>query len=354
MIVGARGTLGEALVRACIARALPHRCLGRESLDIADRRSVRTVLAERKPWAVINAAGCVDVDLAERDSTRCWRDNRDGPEILAKLCAEHGIALVTFSRDLVVDGGKDLPYLKGDRVAPLNVYGQSKAAAERSVLARHPQSLGIRTSAFFGPWDRYNFAVRTLASLRAGYPWPRSRACSVSPTYLPDLVYHALDLLIDGESGIWHLANRGSTTWFDFAREIIAAAWGMDRAPLVQAVSPAEAGCVAPRSVNSALASERGDLDARFDGALGRFVEDAAHHWLCAEGAARLHLMDRSGRRIKRSGVRQLASELVLADGISLGKGRCNTSVNFTWIAGVEVTAGDTRSADSHVAGWPK
>jgi dTDP-4-dehydrorhamnose reductase len=271
LIVGARGTLGQALARACIARALPHRCLGRDVLDIADSRSVSRVLAELRPWAVVNAAGCVDVDLAERDATRCWRDNRDGPELLAKTCAEHGIPMVTFSSDLVFDGDKPRPYLEDDPVAPLNVYGRSKAAAERAVLACHPRALVIRTSAFFGPWDRWNFAVRTLAGLQAGVNVAAVDGVLVSPTYVPDLVYHALDLLIDGESGIWHLANRGCTTWYDFAGEI-AAAWGMDRA-LVRAVSPAEAGWVAPRPVNSALSSARGDLMPAFDCAVGRFID---------------------------------------------------------------------------------
>lgn len=271
LIVGARGTLGQAIVRGCVARGLSYQCPGRESLDIADSKSVSAVLAGVKPWAVINAAGCVDLELAEKDATRCWRDNHDGPGILATLCADHGIPLVTFSSDLVFDGDKGVPYLEGDRVAPLSVYGQSKAAAEQIVLARHPQSLVIRTSAFFGPWDRYNFATRTLASLQAGADVFAVDGVLVSPTYLPDLVYHALDLLIDGESGIWHLANRGSTTWFEFAGEI-AAAWGGNR-DLVQAVSPAEAGWIAPRPVNSALASERCDLMPGLDYAVDRFVD---------------------------------------------------------------------------------
>jgi dTDP-4-dehydrorhamnose reductase len=271
IIIGARGTLGQALARACVIRALPHHLLGRETLDIADSSVVSRVLAELRPWAVINAAGCVDVDLAERDTARCWRDNCTGPEKLADACADMGIPLVTFSSDLVFDGGKSDPYLETDPVGPLNVYGHSKAAAESAVLSRHAGSLIVRTSAFFGPSDRYNFATQTLVRLKAGEEVAAVVGFAISPTYVPDLVDHTLDLLIDGESGIWHLANRGSISWYEFAREL-ASAWGLDHG-LIRAAAPAEAGWIALRPANSTLESGRGSIMPRFESALGRFVD---------------------------------------------------------------------------------
>ncbi|HZX31369.1 MAG TPA: family 1 glycosylhydrolase [Rhodocyclaceae bacterium] len=271
VIVGARGTLGQALARACVIRALPHHLLGRETVDIADPHLVARVLAELRPWAVINAAGCVNVDLAEKETERCWRDNCTGPRTLAAACAEVGIPMVTFSSDLVFDGGKDGPYLESDEVAPLNVYGHSKAAAEAAVLGRHRDALVIRTSAFFGPWDRYNFAVHTLARLKAGEEVPAVEGFAVSPTYVPDLVDHTLDLLIDGEAGVWHLANRGGITWHDFARAL-AEAWKLDHG-LILPATPAEAGWIAARPANSVLASGRGDIMPGFDSAFARFVD---------------------------------------------------------------------------------
>jgi dTDP-4-dehydrorhamnose reductase len=271
LIVGGRGTLGQAMARACVARALPHHLLGRETLDIADPLAVFRVLTRLRPWAVINAAGCVDVDLAERESARCWRDNCTGPEKLADACAKMGIPWVTFSSDLVFDGDKIGPYLEIDPVAPLNVYGQSKAKAEQSVLARHPDTLIIRTSAFFGPWDRYNFAMQTLARLQAGHEVAAVDEVALSPTYVPDLVYHTLDLLIDGETGIWHLVNPGRLSWYEFAREL-AGVWRMDPRQ-IRPAAPAEAGWIALRPANSTLESRRGSLMPGFDSALGRFVE---------------------------------------------------------------------------------
>ena len=271
VIIGAHGTLGQALARACVMRALPHRLLGRDTLDIADHQVVASVLAELQPWAVINAAGCVDVDLAEREAARCWRDNCTGPETLSQACAERGIPLVTFSSDLVFDGGKSGAYVEADPVAPLNVYGHSKAAAEQAVLSRHADSLIVRTSAFFGPWDAHNFATRTLHRLKAGEEVGAVAGVAVSPTYVPDLVDHTLDLLIDGETGIWHLANRGGISWFEFAREL-AGACGMD-AGLIRAVVPAEAGWIAARPANSTLESSRGSSMPGFESAFGRFMD---------------------------------------------------------------------------------
>jgi len=76
----------------------------------------------------------------------------------------------------------------------------------------------VRTSAFFGPWDRYNFVWSVLSRLHRGERVSASAREIVSPTYVPDLVHGTLDLLLDGEHGLWHLANPGEISWFDLAR----------------------------------------------------------------------------------------------------------------------------------------
>src|SRR3546814_6609067 len=107
---------------------------------------------------------------------------------------------MTFSSDLVFDG-REGPYCETDRVNPTSVYGRSKAEAEYRVLAAGNKHLLIRTAAFFGAWDSYNFAWSTLNHLAGGRT---VRACPnsmVSPTFVPDLCHAALDLLLDGETG---------------------------------------------------------------------------------------------------------------------------------------------------------
>ena len=272
VIMGARGTLGQALARACRARGIHHVLLHREHVDIASPRSVRDALELLRPWAVVNAAGYVKVDQAEHDRAACFRANAVGAEVLARACASFALPLVTFSSDLVFDGNSDRPYVEDDRVGPLNVYGASKAAAEQRVLAAHDGALIIRTSAFFGPWDRYNFVTLALRRMLRGEPVRVADDQMVSPTYVPDLARLSLDLLIDGERGVWHLANAGAVSWAELAGQVAR----MARVPahLVQPAPSSMLGLKARRPKYSALGSGRGSLMPSLHGALERYLAD--------------------------------------------------------------------------------
>jgi dTDP-4-dehydrorhamnose reductase len=272
LIAGATGTLGAAFARVCRQRGLEHRLLRRRDMDIADPASVEAALAAFKPWAVVNAAGYVRVDDAEGDADRCRRENADGPAVLAAACVRAGTPLLTFSSDLVFDGARRDPYHESHPVAPLNVYGRTKAEAERRVLEAMPAALVVRTSAFFGPWDEYNFVTAALRALAGGRPVVAAADAVVSPTYVPDLVHASLDLLIDGAAGVWHLANRGATTWAELARGA-AARVALD-AGAVREQPLGALGLCAPRPLYSALATERGAALPPLDDALDRFVHE--------------------------------------------------------------------------------
>jgi dTDP-4-dehydrorhamnose reductase len=258
IITGATGTLGQAFARICERRGLAYYLLTRQDMDIAEQRSVEETLDDLQPWAVINAAGYVRVDDAEKEPDQCWRENVTGPANLGRACAERGIALVSFSSDLVFDGRKGDFYTESDAVSPLNVYGRSKAEAEDILMTRSPASLIIRTSAFFGPWDKANFVHAVLESLRKNLPFTAAANLTISPTYVPELVDTTLDLLIDNETGIWHVANSGSTTWAEFAR-LVATRAGY--APSLIKARPSHAmGLTAMRPSFSGLASERSNI----------------------------------------------------------------------------------------------
>jgi dTDP-4-dehydrorhamnose reductase len=240
-------------------------------MDIADPASVEQALERFKPWAMINACGYVRVDDAEHDAERCFRENTLGPAILAEACARHGVHLTTFSSDLVFDGSQDRPYVETDAVAPLNVYGKSKAEAEVSVLDKHPGSLVVRTSSFFGPWDKYNFVTQALDAFESGAPFTAASDITVSPTYVPDLVHACLDLAIDRESGVWHLTNGHAVTWADLALRAAERA-GVDPSRL-EARPCSTLDYAAPRPRYSAMHSERAILLPPLDDALDRYLE---------------------------------------------------------------------------------
>ncbi|QSJ19259.1 sugar nucleotide-binding protein [Nostoc sp. UHCC 0702] len=275
VIVGARGTLGQAFARLCEVRGITYRLLTRQEMDITNPASVNAVLAELQPWAVVNAAGYVRVDDAEREPHICLKINTEGAAILAAACAQHHAALLTFSSDLVFNGGVTNPYVETDHAAPLNVYGCSKVLAEKLVLQAYPASLVIRTSAFFGPWDEYNFVTIALRELSAGKTFVAAVDAAVSPTYVPDLVHTSLDLLIDGESGLWHLANKSASegiTWADLAR-VAAKQAGVSVSNLIT-LPMQEIGLVAKRPTYSVLGSDRGELMPCLDSAISRYFDE--------------------------------------------------------------------------------
>jgi dTDP-4-dehydrorhamnose reductase len=270
LITGATGTLGQAFARICEKRGLAYQLLSRAQLDIVDEVSITSALNQYEPWALINAAGYVRVDDAETNAAECRRENVTGPAGLARACAGRGLPLVTFSSDLVFDGKKAEPYVESDAPSPLNIYGKSKADAEERVLEEFPGALVIRTSAFFGPWDPYNFVYDVINRFANGLPVSAADDISISPTYVPDLVNAALDLLIDGEHGIWHLANRGIVTWAGFAC-LIAKMVGHDSGQ-IQSRPSSSLGFTALRPAFTPLASERGSFMPCLEDSLDRFL----------------------------------------------------------------------------------
>ena len=266
-VTGATGTLGQAFARLCGDRGLDYDLLTRAEMDITSAASIEAALARHRPWAVVNAAGYVRVNQAEQEAARCFRENAIGAELLARACARLGIPYMTFSSDLVFDGSLGRAYVESDLVCPTSIYGSSKAAAERMVAEAWPEALVIRTSAFFGPWDKYSFVHGVMQDLTAGRKVEASSQVLVSPTYVPDLVHGALDLLIDGASGVWHLANQGLVSWHELALQVARAA-RLDASPLVS--TDQGGACV------TGLTSERGLLLPPLGEAIERYVWDTA------------------------------------------------------------------------------
>ena len=270
LISGGGGNLARAFSRACTARGIPHRLLLSSELDITRSHSISSALDEFHPWGVVNCAGYVWVDDAELETERCRLENSKGPALLAAECARRNVPMLTFSSDLVFDGTKAAPYVESDSVSPLSVYGRSKAEAEEHVLRCGPTALVIRSSTFFSAFDDRNFVTLALRTIATGKRFRAAADYLFSPTYVPDLVNAALDLLIDGEHGIWHLANVGATSWAGLAQRAACAA-GLDE-NLVQPVTLDELALPAPRPSFSVLASEKAWIMPSLDSAIERYA----------------------------------------------------------------------------------
>jgi dTDP-4-dehydrorhamnose reductase len=272
LIIGKNGTLGRAFSRICYDRSIPYLLLGREECDITDTQTINAVINIYKPWAVVNAAGYVRVDDAETEAEKCFNENAIGAKNIAEACLQHNVKFLSFSSDLVFDGQKNKPYVESDFVHPLNVYGKSKAQSEEMVLQCNPYSLIIRTAAFFGPWDEYNFPHYVIDNLSKQQQITVANDLHISPTYVPDLVNASLDLLIDDENGIWHLANKGDITWSDLAYET-AKRWKLNNM-FINSMPAKEISLQAQRPAYSVLRSEKGILLPSLENALQRFLNE--------------------------------------------------------------------------------
>ena len=277
LIVGGTGTLGSELTRACEVRGLRAVSVGRTQLDITSAVAIRRALARWRPWAVINAAGYVRVDDAEATRDICWRVNTDGALHLAAGAAACQARYVTFSTDLVFDGLKKRPYVESDATRPINPYGASKRAAEEQVATLGSEALIVRTAAFFSPIDHHGFLTHALREVSAGHELLAADDVVVSPTYVPHLVDAVLDLLIDGERGIWHLANDGQVSWADFAA-LAARLANLDDS-LVRRVPVTDLGLRACRPAFSALDSERGKVMPTLESGVTEYLASPINVW---------------------------------------------------------------------------
>jgi dTDP-4-dehydrorhamnose reductase len=272
LIAGGPGKLASAFARICDARGIEYNHLSRKEFDIADMRSVQDQICRLRPWGIVNAAGYGNVEQAETDRARCYRENTKGPILLARECAGRGIHLLTFSTPLVFNGDSPRPYLESDQTDALNYFGTTKVQAERGMQSLMPSALIVRSSAFFGPWHQSNFITKALRVLAEKLEFCAPEDVFVSPTYIPDVVNSSLDLLIDGESGIWHLANAGGGSWADLLENAAAQA-GISTTTL-RRCRLEDVKTTAPLPLYSVLGSERGQLMPPLDDAIGRFIQE--------------------------------------------------------------------------------
>lgn len=260
LIAGRSGRVARDLVAEAERAGVSVRAVGRPELDIEDADSIARVIAAEAPRAIINAAGLVAVDDAERNPERAFALNRDGAARLAAVAASAGIPFLHLSSDYVFDGGKGAPYTEDDPVVPLSVYGRSKAEGEKAVLATDPGAIVVRTSWVFGTTGS-NF-LTTMLRLAETQEVVRVVADQRgTPTASFDLARALLAMTLrrvrtpdDVTPGIFHVAGTGETTWYGFAAAIFAG-WARRgrRVPRLDAISAADWSGPARRPCDSRL-----------------------------------------------------------------------------------------------------
>jgi len=233
---------------------------------------MREVVAEA-PDVIVHCAAYTAVDAAESDSERAMRVNRDGTAHVAAAAAAVGAKLVHISSDYVFDGAKRTPYAPADEVAPLSVYGRTKAESEVSALGARleadvgatpgsvtsatpggaPGALVVRTGWLYGSGGR-SFVDTVRERVGRGEAMRVVNDQRGSPTWTRDVAESTLELTLGGAVGVWHVAAAGEGSWFDFAKAVAGMTTGpVSRAAEIAGVTAAEWGAPARRPAYSVL-----------------------------------------------------------------------------------------------------
>lgn len=221
LITGAGGGLGRDLLIHLQAAGYEVHGFDRRKLDVTDADRVRATMMRLKPDAVIHAAAYTAVDQAETESDACYRVNVLGTRNVAIAAEETGAKLVYISTDYVFDGEKGELYQEYDLPKPINRYGYTKYAGELLVRSLSSRWYIVRVSWLYSAHGN-NF-VKTMLQLAAEREEIQIVDDQIgSPTYTADVARFLAELLRTSYYGIYHATNRGSCSWYEFAREIFA------------------------------------------------------------------------------------------------------------------------------------
>ncbi|MDP3938147.1 MAG: dTDP-4-dehydrorhamnose reductase [Deltaproteobacteria bacterium] len=283
-ILGATGQLGSDIVRAAAAASVEHAALGHDEVDVTDFPSLERAFSRLQPSVVVNSAAFHQVDRCEEDPAEAYRVNAVGALLVARAARTAGARCVYVSTDYVFDGKREAgsAYDEDDPVAPLNVYGASKAAGEQLVAQALEDHLVVRVSSLFGVAGARgkggNFIETILKKAREGGPLKVVNDQWMTPTSTADAGAAIIRLATGDARGVVHVTNPEQCTWHAFASEAVALA-GLT-VP-VEAVPAATFPSKVRRPRNSAL--DTGRLSKLLGAPLPRW-RDALRAYLAAKG----------------------------------------------------------------------
>lgn len=254
LVTGINGQLGHDVMGELKKRG--HEAVGVdiEEMDITDAGCVKRVMTQTAPEAVIHCSAYTAVDRAEEEVELCRRVNAEGTKNVAEACAGLDCKLLYLSTDYIFSGEGERPWEPGDEPEPLNVYGLTKFEGEQEIKSRMDKYFILRISWVFGV-NGNNF-IKTM--LRLGRENGAVRVVDDqigSPTYTYDLAVLLVDMIETEKYGEYHASNEGTCSWYEFAKEIFAAA-GMNDVE-VTPVSSEEFPAKAKRPKNSRMSKEK-------------------------------------------------------------------------------------------------
>jgi dTDP-4-dehydrorhamnose reductase len=221
VILGAGGRLGAALMREYRGK-FDVTGFNRAQLDLASHEAIHEKLRAMNFDVLINAAAFTNVDRCETERDQAFLINGEAPGVLGAICRDKGAKLIHCSTDYVFDGEKREPYTEEDEANPISVYGESKLAGEKNVLAAQGQNLVVRVSWVFGP-ERPSFIDAMIQRAQKNERVDAVADKFSTPTYTLDIA-EMLPRFFGGNvsGGILHFVNAGECSWQEYAQ------WALD------------------------------------------------------------------------------------------------------------------------------
>lgn len=221
LITGAGGMLGHALIPCLESRGHQLIALPKEKFDVTNFEKVEERLSKERPDIVLHCAAYTKVDQAESEKDLAYLVNGYGTENLAIACSKLDTPLLYFSSDYVFDGEQSRPYTTWDETSPVSVYGESKLAGEKAVQRHLNKFYIVRTSWLYGPNGK-NFVDTIYKLALEGKPLRVVADQIGSPTCTLSLSQTVADLIETERWGVYHATDEGVTSWYEFAKEIVA------------------------------------------------------------------------------------------------------------------------------------
>lgn len=260
LVFGAAGQVGRELLALAASRDLAAVGLTRHEVDITRPEEVEAAIQRLAPSIVVNAAAYTAVDKAETHAAEAMAINGGGAAHLARAAHRQGVPLIHISTDYVFDGRKPSPYVEGDPIAPLSVYGRSKAAGEEAVAAEIETHVILRTAWVYGFYGT-NF-LKTMLRLGRERDHLRivddQRGCPTATRDIAEAILAIADNQMSpgAARGIFHFAGPDDMSWYAFADMIFAAQDARThRRPTLEAIGTADYPTAATRPMNSVLDS---------------------------------------------------------------------------------------------------
>ena len=230
LVTGKNGQLGKSIHKSVTNNKKINEFVfvGREELDLNSESSIINYFDNHDKFdIVINSAAYTAVDQAEEEQELANQVNHLAVKQLAEIAKEQKARLIHISTDYVFNGESDKLYIETSETNPINVYGKTKLAGERTLQEIMPtNAIIIRTSWVYSEYGN-NF-VKTM--LRLGKERDEINVVSDqigSPTYATDLAGVILEIIKNKEfreesqaTKIYHYSNEGKISWYEFAKEI--------------------------------------------------------------------------------------------------------------------------------------